>query len=117
MSVPVELGELQERLEEYGPVAFLVTVGDDARPHIVSVSIAPDGDVLTAGAGRTTARNIGSNPTVSLVWAAHPAGDYCLIVDGGATVVGETVEVRPTRAVLHRLAGAAGDGPSCITVL
>jgi hypothetical protein len=116
MSVPVELGELEDRLEEYGPIAFLVTVGG-GRPHIVSVSVALDGGVLSAGAGRTTSANIAANPTVSLVWAARPGSDYCLIVDGAASVVGDAVEVEPTRAVLHRLAGAPGDGPSCITVL
>jgi hypothetical protein len=117
MSVPVELGELQQRLEEYGPFAFLVTVGDEGRPHVVSVSVALDGGVLNAGAGRTTSGNIAANPTVSLVWPARPGDDYCLIVDGAAEVAGETAAVDPTRAVLHRVAGAAGDGPSCITVL
>lgn len=84
---------------------------------MVSVSVALDDGVLTAGAGRTTSTNIAAHPNVSLVWAAAPGASYCLIVDGAASVVDEVVRVEPSRAVLHRLAGAAGEGPSCITVL
>jgi hypothetical protein len=117
MSVPVELGELRERLEEYGPIAFLVTTGDGGRPHVVSVSVSLDGERLVAGAGRTTSANVAATPTVSLLWPARDGGAYCLIVDGDAEVDGDRVRVEPTRAVLHRLADAAGEGPSCITVL
>jgi hypothetical protein len=41
--------------------------------------------------------------------------DYSLIVDGTAlAATGEgALAVAPTRAVLHRVAGAAGDGPTC----
>jgi hypothetical protein len=116
MSVKVELDELRERVDEHGPIAFLVTVGAEG-PHVVSVAVALEDGVLTAGAGRTTSANIAARATVSLVWPAGPDPAYCLIVDGTATVRDERVHVEPTRAVLHRLAGAAGDGPSCITVL
>jgi hypothetical protein len=37
--------------------------------------------------------------------------------DGVVTGDGDEVTVRPTAAVLHRIAGSAGGGPSCIRVL
>ena len=117
MSVPVELEELRDRLAAYGAVGLLITVGDDGRPHVVSVAVSIDERELVAGAGRTTSTNIGANPAVSIVWAAPPGSDYCLIVDGSARVQDDRVRVTPGRAVLHRIAGAPGEGPSCITVL
>lgn len=122
MSVRVELDELRGRVDEHGPVAFLTTMGE-ARPHIVSVEVRWAGDVLRVQAGTTTAANAGSRPAVSLLWSASPGGEYALIVDGHATVDGAggsgpgVLTIRPERAVLHRLAGAPGDGPSCVTVL
>jgi hypothetical protein len=121
VSVPTALNDLRERVAEFGPVAFLLTVGDDRRPHIVSVHIAwEDGD-LVAGAGRTTATNATHQPAVSLLWSAVGPGDYGLIVDGTAEVQpqdGESVvRITPSRAVLHRLANAGRDGPTCITLL
>jgi hypothetical protein len=121
VSVPVALESLREQVAEFGPVAFLLTVTDDGRPHIVSVNVAWDHDRLIAGAGRTTAANASRQPAVSLLWPAVGRGDYGLIVDGTAQVTpraDETVlTIAPTRAVLHRLASAGADGPSCITVL
>ena|SRR5687768_790915 len=121
MSVAVELEELRERVEEYGPTAFLTTVGRDGRAHVVSVAVRLEGQTLVAGVGSTTASNIDGQPAVTLLWAAPSGTDYCLILDGTAVVrdgVDEkTAVVTPSRAVLHRLADAAGDGPNCVTVL
>lgn len=124
MSIAVELRDLAGRIEEYGPVAFVVTVGERG-PHVVSTQVSVEGSALVTGAGRTTSANAGARPRVTLMWppvAAKP--DYCLLVDGDATVVegageaGEaTLRVAPDRAVLHRMADAGSDGPSCITVL
>ena len=122
MSVPVELDELRARVEEYGPVAFLTTVGN-ARPHIVSVEVGWADGALRAQVGTTTGTNAHTHPAVSLLWAASPGGEYALIVDGHATVEAASdggpgiLILRPERAVLHRLAGAPGDGPNCVTVL
>ena len=114
----MELADLAERVAEYGSLALVITVGDDSRPHVVSANVRMAGDRVEAEVGRTTTANAGANPDVSIVWAALDGGDYCLIVDGRASVGGGgAVEVRPTRAVLHRLASATGDGPSCVTVL
>jgi hypothetical protein len=86
----------------------------------VSVNVAFDGAALVAGAGRTTAANVGERPDVSLLWAPAPDG-YSLIVDGPAAVRagvdGNVIVVSPSRAVLHRTVTALADGPSCITVL
>lgn len=118
----VDLEELAERMAEYGPVAFVVTVGERG-PHVVSTRVVlDDHGSLVAGAGRTTAANAAERPRLTVQWppvASRP--EYCLLVDGDATVdhSGDqaVLRIRPDRAVLHRLADAPGDGPSCITVL
>ena len=121
MSVAVGLEELHERVMEYGPVGLVVSVGDDARPHVVSAEIELDASELVAEVGSTTAKNATARQAVSLVWAARPGDIYCLIVDGSASVdtSGSTARmaVAPVRAVLHRIAGAPEENPSCVTVL
>ena len=39
------------------------------------------------------------------------------VSQGDSVDEGDTVVITPTRAVLHRSPQAAGDGPSCVTVL
>ena len=117
MSVPVDLADLREQVTEHGPVGFLVTVGDDGAPHVVSASVALDGDVLRAGCGRTTGANATRSPSVTVLWPAAPGAEYCLLVDGTAAVADGEIAVTPVRAVLHRVADAPGDGPSCVTVV
>jgi hypothetical protein len=120
VSVTVALDELRERSVEFGPVAFLLTVTGDRRPHVVSVTVAWERDLLVAGAGRTTVANVAGQPNVSMLWSPRD-GDYSLIVDGTAEAherdEATVVLIRPARAVLHRVANADGDGPTCITVL
>ncbi len=116
MSVPVELSDLADKFAAVGDLAYLVTVGDDA-PHAVSVAVAWRGAALTVGAGRRTAANAAHRPQVTLLWPAPPAQPYCLIVDGTAESAGESLTIRPTRAVLHRVAHADSSIPSCVTVL
>ena len=122
VSVPVDPAELRREVARAGPVAYLVTVAPDtARPHVVSVSVRSEGDTLACAAGTRTAANVGSGADVTLLWpAAVGVDDYSLIVDGPARVVdgpdGASVVVRPTGAVLHRMAGATGDGPGCVPV-
>lgn len=116
VSVSVDVSELAERIEEYGPVAYLVTTGESGAPHVVSVRPEWDGEELTAAAGKTSVGNAGRAP-VSLLWAGLPGGDYCLIVDGPARAGDGAIVVKPVRAVLHRLAHADAELPSCVTVL
>jgi len=108
---------LREQLDAYGAAAHLVTVGAGGRPHVVSVVVEADGELLRTTAGRTSAANAAANPTVTLVWAAPPGEAYTLLVDGRAEPVDEQLLVVPTRAVRHRVVTAPGDGPSCITIL
>lgn len=121
MSLAVSLQELHERVDECGPRAFLVTVSEAGEGHVVSVVVRRDGDALAFDAGRTSRSNLAARPSATLLWPSRPFddGEYSLIVDGDATVSGDgdTVVVHPAAAVLHRIAGSAGGGPSCIRVL
>ena len=121
MSVPVPIDALSAQLERYGPVAYVLTVSNDGRPHSVSVAVGLDGDDLVLSVGRTTAANAGARPGVTLLWpptALDPA--YALIVDGTASVTttddGGDLRVTPTRAVQHRQADADPSAPSCVVV-
>jgi hypothetical protein len=124
MSIPVELSALVERVEEYGPIAYLITVGGNAVPHVVSVTVTwdrADATGLLVGAGRHTSSNIAVNPGVTLLWPPGTGGTYGLIVDGQARLVdvdGEAkLAISPSAAVLHRTPAGDPDSPSCITVL
>jgi len=121
MSVAVSLQELHERIEACGPRAFLVTVSEGGAAHVVSVVVRRDGDALAFDAGRTSRANLAARPTATLLWPskAFEDGEYSLIVDGHGDAAddGDAVTVNPTAAVLHRIAGSTGDGPSCIRVL
>lgn len=109
--------DLAEQVASFGPVAFLVTAGDDGAPHVVSTTPAWRHDELVAAAGSRTRHNAAGTGQATLLWPAAPGGDYCLIVDGAARVADDEVAVRPRRAVLHRLASADRALPSCVTVL
>jgi hypothetical protein len=120
VSVAVSLQELHERIEACGPRAFLVTVSEGGDAHVVSVVVRREGDALGFDAGRTSRANLAARPTATLLWPSRSFdnGEYSLIVDGdGVDVGGEGVVVHPTAAVLHRIAGSAGGGPSCIRVM
>lgn len=118
MSVPVDLTALRDRLDEYGPHPFLVTVNDDGTPHVTSVTVAVDADALTAGAGRRTRQNLTARPEAALLWPPGTDPAYSLIVDAVAVVVEgeESVRLTPHSAILHRVAGADGDGPNCVVL-
>lgn len=119
MSIAVDLQALHERLTEYGARAYLLTVTDDHTPHAVSVLVRLDGEHLATSIGRRTAANLAERPDATFLWppVGHD-GEYSLIVDGTAVApVNEGhVTVVPTRAVLHRVAGAEGDAPTCLPV-
>ena len=121
MTVAVELDDLRRRIDEFGDVALIVTVGADYRPHVVSTRILFDGSRLRAAVGNTTGANATDREAVTLVWPAAEHGDYCLIVDGRGVVEAASgnrqLVVSPLRGVLHRVAGAPESQPSCVTVL
>jgi hypothetical protein len=102
MSLKVELGELAKTLEPYG-FAYLVTVGDGGRAHVLAVTpvLGEDG-LVVGGVGRHSQENAAERAGVTLVWPPAEPGGFSLLVDGAATVDGETITVAPTKAVLHR---------------
>ena len=119
MSIAVDLAALGARLAEYGGRAFLLTVTDDQRPHVVSVEVALEGDHLATSVGRRTAANLAQRPAATFLWPPVGIdGEYSLIVDGTAgEPTGEgPLAVVPTAAVLHRVAGAAGDAATCLRI-
>jgi hypothetical protein len=114
MSIEVGPHELADTARRYA-FAYLLTVGDGDRAHVVAVTPSVDGDLLLVPRpGRRTTRNLVARPAVTLVWPpAEPAG-YTLIVDGAAEQRADVVAVRPTRAVLHRAAPPAeSPGAGC----
>jgi 16S rRNA U1498 N3-methylase RsmE len=115
MSVAVALDRLAEQVDALGPGAFLITVGPEGKSHVVSILVRLEGDELLAEVGRTSRANLGSNPKATLLWAAPDGEPYSLIVDGTAELgTGDLIAVHPERAVLHRVASASPDLPSCI---
>lgn len=115
MSIPVAIDDLAAATGEYG-WAYLLTVRDDLRPHIVAVTPQWDGDLLVMSVGRGTARNAAEHSSISLCYPPVVDGGYSLIVDGAAAVDGEsTVRFTPSGAVLHRPApdGFSGSATGC----
>ena len=119
MSIPVELSDLAAQIDKYGSVAYLITVNDTGLPHTVSITVSWEEDTLVVGAGRQTSTNAATHPEVSLLWAAPAEQPYCLITDGHAHAgpQPETLVIKPTRAVLHRVAQADTALPSCVPLL
>jgi hypothetical protein len=113
VSLAVSLEELEGRLADFGKVAFLVTTGGEGA-HVVSVAVAFDGERFSMSAGRSSRANVDAKASATLLWPSPDDGPYCLIVDGEARVHDDDVLVDPTRAVLHRLADAPADLPSCV---
>ena len=110
MSIPVAIDDLAAAVEQYG-WAYLLTVRDDLRPHIVAVTPAWDSTTLVMEVGRTTGRNAVARPSIALCYPPSESDGYSLIVDGDATVEGDTsVRFDPTGAVLHRPAPAGFTG-------
>lgn len=115
MSIPVAIDDLAAATGEYG-WAYLLTVRDDLRPHIVAVSPMWDDEQLVMTVGRGTARNASARSSISLCYPPMDDGGYSLIVDGEAMVEGETtVRFAPQGAVLHRpaLDGVTGSATGC----
>jgi hypothetical protein len=119
MSVKVELGELAAKLADFD-VGYLVTVSDEGRSHVLSVWADPtDAGLVVEGVGRHTQANAAARPDVTLVFPPLATGGYSLLVDGRATVDGDTVTIVPAKAILHRPAVAPDGrraGSDCVDV-
>jgi hypothetical protein len=107
VSVQVSIPELFEQVERWG-WCYLLTVSDDGRPHLLALrpTVVEDGAErrlrLVTGGG-SACRNARTRPAVTLVFPPGEHSDgFSLVVDGEATVVDVTVDVRPSDAVLHR---------------
>lgn len=113
MSIPVDLDRLPEETERYRRgAAYLLTVGDDERPHVVAVVPEWEGARLRVSAGARSRANASRRPDVSLLWAPPDASGYSLIVNGQATEDTAGVVVAPATAVLHRPAAGAEAVPA-----
>ena len=114
MTIAVALDRLREEIERFGPAAYLMTAGEDSRPHCVSVAVDWQGDALVVEAGNRTLRNAEARPLASLLWPPYESDGYSLIVDVVARAgrAANSVGLEPTNAVLHRNAPAPGAGPS-----
>src|SRR5262249_7281006 len=124
MSIPVELERLRDEALRFALAPYLITVGDDARPHAVAVAVTWGTDTLAMEVGKRSAHNASVRPQVSLLWPPNEPGGYSLIVDGtsSSTSGDGRVTVAPTRAVLHRPAPApdstkAGCSADCVPIL
>lgn len=117
VSIPVALDGLRAALAERGGRAYLLTVSDDGRPHVVHAAVGAQGDLLAVDVGTRSAANAAVRPEVSLLYPVRDEGDYSLIVDGSAVVEacegGQRVLITPTRAVLHRQAAAPDPSSPC----
>jgi hypothetical protein len=117
VSIPVELDRLKDETDRYGHSAYLLTTGDDGRPHAVAAAVVWDGDRLVATPGNRTRHNAGERPLVSLLWPPAERDGYTLIVDATAEVADRAgrpeVILIPTRGVLHRPGTAPAVRPSC----
>ena len=115
---PASPPDLAAQIAAYGTSAQLVTVTGEGRPHVVAVAVAldADGGRLEMATGATTRANVAVHPAVTLLWAAPAGGDHSLMVDGEAEVGDDGVTVRPSSALLHRVAHATADVPRCLAV-
>lgn len=126
MSQAVSLDRLRAEAGRLETSPYLLTVGDDGRPHSVAVSVTWEGDEIVTICGRRTLANVAARPLVSLLWPPPETGGYSLIVDGDGSVRGSDTDaravIRPTRAVLHRpavapVANPTGCSDDCVPLL
>lgn len=107
---------LTEALTEYGPEAYLLTVGKDG-PHTTPVSVELNGNIIGCTIGPSAARNISDAPNVSLFWPPREAGGYAMFVNGVAKNLkrpngAAAAEIALTRSVLHRSGPKPADSNS-----
>jgi len=115
MSIDVSLQRLADTLTRYH-FAYLLTVGDNERAHVVAVHPTLANDALLVGnLGRKTRANLAAYPLVTLVWPPTDPSDYSLIVDGVGSMRDGKLAITPSRAVLHRPASpqSAPTGHGC----
>lgn len=106
MSIPVTIAQLPDAMSAHIGWCYLLSVTEQGHPRVVAVTTtwSADGVSLRVQVGKGTATNLGSRPTLTLVWPPLDPAGMSLIVDGVAVVNDLTVTIQPTSAVLHRSA-------------
>jgi hypothetical protein len=107
---------LSQAISQYGREAYLLTIGKDG-PHTSNVSIDLRGSVIGCAIGASAARNIATEPNVSLFWPPTEPGGYAMILNGTAAQRCEPsgvtmAEITLTKSVLHRPGPKPADGDS-----
>jgi hypothetical protein len=110
VSIGVDVNALAAELERFGTAAFVLTAGEEGRPHISHVALRLVDGALRCDVGKRTAANTRTSAKVAILWPPYEPGGYSLIVDADATVDGTQLSLQPTRAVLHRPAPVAEAG-------
>lgn len=108
MTVPVAPTALEAAAREHGPLAYVVTVGEDGAPHVVQADVQVSGEQAATLVGTRTAANARVRARICLLFPSRHDDDRTLIVDGVAAVDATEddrafrLRLTPTRAVLHR---------------
>ncbi|MCY3812431.1 MAG: hypothetical protein OXH15_11600 [Gammaproteobacteria bacterium] len=99
---------ISEALREFGNTPYVLTVGDDG-PHTShsTVTLAPDGRSLTGPLSKSAAKNVASQPAMSLFWPPQEPSGYGIIMNGTAQVIATDgpdplASIALTKAVFHR---------------
>ncbi|MHA7666096.1 pyridoxamine 5'-phosphate oxidase family protein [Mycolicibacterium sp. HS_4_1] len=104
MSAHVDLDQLAGAVDDFA-FAYLVTVTDDHRAHVVTVQpTLADGVFDIAAIGTRTSENLKHHSDVTLIYPPREADGYTLLIDGRADVKDTRLQVFPSRAILHRQA-------------
>ena len=101
MSVPVAVDEIPERLADFDR-GYLLTTRDGLVKAVSVRAVAEDGGLLVRTPGGGSLRNIGANPSVTLLFPPLDVVGMSLLVDGSAAVEGDDVRITPASAVLHQ---------------
>ena len=117
MSIPVEIENLEDALSEYGMNPYLITIDNEAHPHITHVTLSRDSLGFVCGIGKKTSANVLERPSVALLWPPMKQDSHSLIVDGVMEVIdtqqGPQARMTPKAAILHRPAVKKDTDQNC----
>ena len=117
MSIPVEIENLEDALSEYGMNPYLITIDNEAHPHITHVTLSRDSLGFVCGIGKKTSANVLDRPSVALLWPPMKQDSHSLIVDGVMEVIdtqeGPQGRITPKAAILHRPAVKKDTDQNC----
>lgn len=97
---------LADAIRQYGRDAFLLTISRSG-PHTSQVVVELQGNKVSCAIGTSAAKNIASEPNVSVFWPPQEPGGYAIIVNGLATATNgasgvTTADITLTKSVFHR---------------